>query len=654
MTPTPDDSEVLRAPSPLSQDLAEYETAAREAVSGGQLLTAIDIARDGLRRFGESPALRQQLALALAQTGALEAALEVLEALRKDSGGDVETLCLIGRVHKDRWRRAATPAEGAAALQQACAAYGEAFAKGEGYYPGINLAHTLAAMGEREKADECARKVAKQCKAEIAKAGDAADGWLLATLAEALTHQGATAEAAKYYAEAVKHFPGRWRDLASMRRQAREIISFNPETRSTANAGWRGLLSFKRAEPEAPGAWLEQCFEFPSVVVFSGHMVDAVGRAVPRFPPAREAEVKARIRAELVRLRAGFGYSSAACGGDLLFCECLLELGAKVNLVLPCPVDAFKRQSVNFAGPEWVSRFHAVLGQAHTCLTANASSYATSDADDASSVALVYANRIVTGLAAMQAQALDVELHALALWDGRPGDGGGGTSSVVAGWERRKLTPHVISIGSGPASAAPVPGRESPAPKTPAVAQEIKAMVFAELANYKKITEAQMPAYVRELRPALAGIIAGSGAAPAAAECWSGTNYFYYDNLADAARFALDLRDFMAGADWAARGLPADLGVRIVLHAGPVFAFADPVLQRPAFIGSHVLRGAQVGPGLPLNQVHVTQEFAALCSEEGIDGLHFAFMGRLPMTRLFEDAPLYRLDRQREISLPPA
>jgi len=371
---------------------------------------------------------------------------------------------------------------------------------------------------------------------------------------------------------------------------------------------------------------------------------------VPRFPPKREAEAREQIRSELVRLRAGFGYSSAACGGDILFCECLLEMGAKVNLVLPCPVDAFKRQSVSFAGPEWERRFHHVLGLAHTCLTANASSYATSAADDASAVALVYANRIVTGLAAMQAEALDVELHALTLWDGQPGDGSGGTSSVVAGWERRKIKPHVISLGGSVPPLAPARPTTTTHPIAP---QEIKAMVFAEIANYKKITEAQMPAYIREFKGAVAKLLAATGVTPVAAESWAGTHHFYYDELADAAQFALGLRDLMAGTKWAEHGLPADLGVRIVVHAGPVFAFADPVLRRPAFIGAHVLRGAQVGPILPLNQVHCTQEFAALCSEEGLAGLHFAFLGRLPMTRLFEDAPLYRLDRRWE-KLPPA
>jgi hypothetical protein len=327
-------------------------------------------------------------------------------------------------------------------------------------------------------------------------------------------------------------------------------------------------------------------------------------------------------------------------------------MGAKVNLVLPCPVDAFKRQSVSFAGPEWERRFHHVLGHANTCLTANSSSYNTAEADDASSVALVYANRILTGLAVMQAEALDVELHALTLWDGHPGDGDGGTSSVVAGWERRRLRPLVLSIGSGP-SGAPAAPLETPAPKPTGVPQEIKAMVFADIAGYKKITEAQMSAYIRELKGAIAGVQAAAGAAPVAAECWSSIHNFYYDNLGDAARFALELRDLMTGTKWAERGLPAGLGVRLVLHAGPVFSFADPVLKRPAFIGAHALRGAQVGPMLPPNQVHCTQEFAALCREEGLEGLHFAFLGHLPMTRLFEDAPLYRLDRRWETSAPP-
>lgn len=660
MSLEPESEGVLRSRLALAQDVLEYERMVREAVSSGQLLTAIEMARDGLARFGESLVLRQQLALALAQTGAVDAAHEGLVKLLKESANDEETLSLLGRVYKEMWRRARTPAEATMALQQASKFYGDAYAKNEAYYPGINLAFTLAAMGERAKAEECAKKVAKRCRSEIAKAGDAPDGWLLATLAEALVHQGATTEAAKYYAEAAKVFQGRWRDLASMRRQAREILGFAaPQTDASAKSSWRDFASIGRRARELLGtaqkgtAWLDQCFEFPSVVVFSGHMIDAPGRASARFPESREPEIREEMRRLLQQLRPANGYSSAACGGDIIFCECLLELGAKVNLVLPCPVDAFKRQSVKFAGAEWEKRFHHVLANATTCLIANASEYATSDADPASSMALVYTNRIVTGLAVLQAQALDVDLHAIALWDGKPGDGSGGTSSVVAEWERRQIKPLLLKFDAmGGSAASPVAPNGSSTPaaggagaKIPPVPQVIKAMVLAEVVNYKKISEHQIAAFVHEFRGAVAKLMADLPSAPTDVENWGGSNYFVFDSLPDAARFALDLRDLNGRTRWADHGLPADLGIRTVVHAGPVFAFVDPVLKRPTCLGAHVMRGTRIVPMTPAGQVYVTQEFAALCGSEGVVGMSFEFLGHLPMTRLFEDAPLYQLNR---------
>ena len=112
----------------------------------------------------------------------------------------------------------------------------------------------------------------------------------MATLAEALTHQGSTTEAAKYYAQAVEKFPGRWRDQASMRRQAREIVGFYAKKREDSKHHWYDVASIKQRVKEITGRseqgleWLDRCFRFPSVVVFSGHMVDQAGRASPRFP----------------------------------------------------------------------------------------------------------------------------------------------------------------------------------------------------------------------------------------------------------------------------------------------------------------------------------------------------------------------------------
>jgi class 3 adenylate cyclase len=181
------------------------------------------------------------------------------------------------------------------------------------------------------------------------------------------------------------------------------------------------------------------------------------------------------------------------------------------------------------------------------------------------------------------------------------------------------------------------------------IRHEIKAMLFAEVINHKKIGERQMPLFIREFKAALGKVISSlPGTAPVVAESWGKSLYFVFDALPDAANFALEVRDVILRTSWAEKGLPADLGVRMVLHAGPVFAFLDPVLQRETCVGAHVNRAARIEPITAPGQVYASQEFAALCSAEDLAAVSFEFLGRLRTARLFEDAPLYRLDRRRK------
>lgn len=631
----------------LAQDVQEYERLVRESASSGQLLTAIEVARDGLARFGGGKMLQQQLALALAQTGALDAARNVLAQALEGSVRDEETLCLLGRVQKEMWRRAPDRREAEEAIRLACAYYREAFAIAQGYYPGINLAFTLAAAGDRSGARECAGQVARICRTGLGEPEPArgllgrmfrrsepapatpvaVDGWLVATLAEALVHLGEQEEAARRYQRAAELFHGRWRDLASMRKQAREILGFSGQ----------------------PAGWLDACFRFPSVAVFSGHMIDAPGRSTPRFPSSLEPVAREAIRDHLRAIDAGWGYASAACGGDLLFCECLLERDAKVNLVLPCAVDAFRRQSVRHGGEGWEKRFDAVLARATSTLILNSAGGGGSG-EGAGPVGLVYANRILTGLAALQARALDLELRPVALWDGVPAALNGGTASVVAEWRERGFQPHLISLPapapSGPLvkpESAPVsPPRSAPAVTVP---QEIKVLVLADVVNFRKVAEFQLPAFVEHVRRAVGGVVSASGVAPESADVSGGSFQFVVGSLAAAARLALDLRDALARRPWAELGLPADLALRVAVHAGPVFAFTDPVTGRLACLGTHVVRAQHILPTVAAGQVFVSQEFAALCGAERLPGIDLEFLGRLPTTRMFEEAPLYRLER---------
>ena len=62
-------------------------------------------------------------------------------------------------------------------------------------------------------------------------------------------------------------------------------------------------------------------------ILFTGHMVDAPDRAVPRFPATRVDAAAHRIAAVLDEIGAGpedLALTQGAAGGDLLFAEACL------------------------------------------------------------------------------------------------------------------------------------------------------------------------------------------------------------------------------------------------------------------------------------------------------------------------------------------
>jgi hypothetical protein len=113
------------------------------------------------------------------------------------------------------------------------------------------------------------------------------------------------------------------------------------------------------------------------VFLFSGHMIDAVDRPKPRFPPDQEPVAARAIAGALDEAGAGaadLGITEGACGGDLLFAEAMLARGAGLELRLPFDEATFLRESVAFAkaptAPDrWAERFGAVRADPRTRLT---------------------------------------------------------------------------------------------------------------------------------------------------------------------------------------------------------------------------------------------------------------------------------------------
>lgn len=166
------------------------------------------------------------------------------------------------------------------------------------------------------------------------------------------------------------------------------------------------------------------------VILFTGHMVDAPGRTLPRFPSAMVPAAARRIAAALDAIDAGpsdLAITQGAAGGDLLFAEACLERAVTLRLMLPLTESDFIKLSLLPVenGAAWHARYRAVVARLdEPPREAPQVLGALADGDDA----FVRANTWLLDTAlAFGAE----RLHCICLWDGGGGDGPGGTRHLV-------------------------------------------------------------------------------------------------------------------------------------------------------------------------------------------------------------------------------
>jgi hypothetical protein len=196
------------------------------------------------------------------------------------------------------------------------------------------------------------------------------------------------------------------------------------------------LAELDRLEQEAsitraaPG----QTVEPPRILLFTGHRIDAPGRAEPRFPVAKEPEARAAIKDAVAKEQARIsgeltGMAGGASGGDILFHEVCAELGIESELFLAIPANQYIVESVEVPGrPEWIDRFRAVESRCPTRILSQGKElpkwlrgrpdYGIWQRNNLWMLhnALAYGGKNVT---------------LIALWNGKAGDGPGGTKDMV-------------------------------------------------------------------------------------------------------------------------------------------------------------------------------------------------------------------------------
>ncbi|HEX8137972.1 MAG TPA: TRAFs-binding domain-containing protein [Pyrinomonadaceae bacterium] len=606
-----------------------YISLGDQILKSGEPLLAHDVLLEGLKHWPMNVRLRQLQALALARSGATQRANSILIQLHKEGHTDEETLGLLARTHKDLWARSADPEERARQLRLAHLVYIEAYTLSGGYWTGINAATMALLMGQREQAAQLAQEVHEACLMELAKTrdGDANRYWLLATLGEAALILGQWREAEDWYAQAAALGRGRFAELNSTRRNARLIID--------ALGGVR--------EP------FEHYFQIPSVVVFAGHMIDRPERMRPRFPPQLERRLQAAIAGRLKRLNAGVGYASAACGSDILFLETLQEMGGETHVVLPYNQKQFIEDSVEIVPQtDWGARFEQVLRRSTDVLVA-------SEQRMEGGVPFEYTNLLLHGMASIRADQLETELIPLVVWDGKRGDGAGGTESIVNHWRAMGHRVEVIDLAELLREECPelsVGPTEHEAPLQEATPEETEAaefttqmiaILFADAVNFSRLTEDELPRFVRHFLGMIGELALGSRHAPVMKNTWGDGLYFVFRSVRDAGQFALELAERVGHTDWTEKGLPKDMNLRIALHAGPVYACIDPVTRQPNYIGTHVSRAARIEPITPPGQVYASQAFAALASAQHVTEFTCDYVGQTPLAKGYGVFPTYHV-----------
>lgn len=586
--------------------------------------------------------LRLNAALAFARTANAEQAQRLLWQLHdelemdkdrplNDSERHVweETLGVLARTYKDQAFRSEDAAKRQKLLQTSFRLYERAFQLTQGYWTGINVATLACLNGEPERAGEVASEVYEQCQTMLEQSSTNDDDryWVLSTLAEAALVRDELSDAEKYYSQAYESAPDAFGNLISTRSHARLLLEHYGHAESL----------------------LDQWMPIPKVVVFVGHMIDRPDRRQDRFRPERAGAVKTAIKSWLKQHHALVGYSSGACGSDILFQEALRELGGECNLILPYNEDQFLVDSVEIRGDgDWGRRFQKVVDNATRVIRASRTRLYFG------SVSYEFANSLTHGLALRHAEQLETSVLRLAVWNGEPGDGPGGTESVVRRWHEYGVPVYRVDVSdpssepSSPITVIADEGSETADTPQPLGSPEylVVGLLFADTVGFSSFSDPEVPLFVREFLGRVAKL-ASDNSKILVRETWGDGLFFAFSNLGATGRFALQLLEMLHETDWKSLGLSRPMNLRIALHAGPVHLSVDPITGLPKAAGTHVSRAARLEPRTPPGEIYASEAFAALTAVEKCDDFTCEYVKQLQWAKGDDTFPTYVV-RSRE------
>lgn len=297
----------------------------KKLIDSGRYFEAHNMAEEYCKKFPDDIRAQQLCGLAMSKSGARKAAIKYLEPLLEKHKKDPETAGILGGVYKEEFKMTADSTYARKSLET----YLSNFEETKSPYTGINAATMSQILGRGKTAREVASQV-------INIAGVDDDFWAFATLGEAYLLLKDTAKATEFYEKAAQLGSRQYGKIGSIYAQLQILKHFIHVSED-----------------------IIKMFAPPRIAVFAGHMIDN-NRPSPRFPEEIAEQIKFAILNELRTSKIRIGYSSLACGSDILFVEALLELGGEANIFIPFAREDFIKSSIDFAGSQWQERFEKI------------------------------------------------------------------------------------------------------------------------------------------------------------------------------------------------------------------------------------------------------------------------------------------------------
>jgi class 3 adenylate cyclase len=315
-----------------------------------------------------------------------------------------------------------------------------------------------------------------------------------------------------------------------------------------------------------------------------------------------------------------------------LVAEAILARGGELHAVMPFAEEDFLRTSVRVGGAEWEERYIRARDLASSV------TFATQIQHEDDDELFAYCSKLVMGLARLRAEIMQTDAFQLAVWDGNAPGGVAGTAADCAEWARQGGETRIVSIPKDRPpldSAVTIKGKNSPR-------WALRSMLFADFAGFSRLEEDRLPRFLEVVMGRIAAVLDRHGDAVLTRNSWGDAVYAVITTPVHAAQIALEIQAELDPKLLQEIGLPAEDGMRISLHHGPIFEHFDAVQGSRTFYGTEVTVAARIEPRVPVGAIYTTQPFAAII-ESDENQLNFEYVGKMDLAKNYGERILYRL-----------